>query len=56
MGYTFIAYVGILLENSSLTGKVINELTSIPEVTVAHLTTGKFTVFCKLRAKDTKTC
>ncbi|NNC70559.1 MAG: winged helix-turn-helix transcriptional regulator [Flavobacteriaceae bacterium] len=54
MGYTFIAYVGILLENSSLTTRVIKELESIPEITVAHLTTGKFTVFCKLRATDTK--
>ena len=54
MGYTFIAYVGILLENSSLTTRVINELQGIPEVTVAHLTTGKFTVFCKLRATDTR--
>jgi len=54
MGYTFIAYVGILLENSSLTTRVIKELEGIPEVTVAHLTTGKFTVFCKLRATDTK--
>lgn len=54
MGYTFIAYVGILLENSSLTTRVIKELEAIPEVTVAHLTTGKFTVFCKLRATDTK--
>lgn len=54
MGYTFIAYVGILLENSSLTTRVIKELEAIPEITVAHLTTGKFTVFCKLRATDTK--
>lgn len=54
MGYTFIAYVGLLLENSSLTARVIEELHKIPEVTVAHLTTGKFTVFCKVRAKSTK--
>ncbi len=54
MGYTFIAYVGILLENSSLTSRVIKELEAIPEVTVAHLTTGKFTVFCKVRAMNTK--
>lgn len=54
MDYTFIAYVGILLENSSLTERTINELRKIPEVTVAHLTTGKFTVFCKVRAKNTK--
>lgn len=54
MDYTFIAYVGILLENSSLTERTIGELRKIPEVTVAHLTTGKFTIFCKLRAKNTK--
>ncbi len=54
MGYTFIAYVGVLLENSSMTSRVIGEIEKIPEVTVAHLTTGKFTVFCKLRAKDTR--
>lgn len=54
MDYTFIAYVGVLLENSSTTMQVIDDLQKIPEITVAHLTTGKFTVFCKLRAKDTK--
>lgn len=54
MGYTFIAYVGVLLENSSMTTRVIKEIENIPEITVAHLTTGKFTIFCKLRAKDTR--
>jgi Lrp/AsnC family transcriptional regulator for asnA, asnC and gidA len=54
MNYSFIAYVGLFLENSSFTKKIINELYKIPEVTVAHLTTGKFTIFCKIRAKDTK--
>lgn len=54
MDYSFIAYVGILLENSSLTERTIGEIKKIPEVTVAHLTTGKFTIFCKVRAKDTK--
>jgi len=54
MDYTFIAYVGLLLENSSLTSRVVEELKKIPEITVAHLTTGKFTIFCKLRAKDTR--
>jgi len=54
MEYTFIAYVGVLLENSSLTNSVIEKLMKIPEITVAHLTTGKFTVFCKVRAKGTR--
>ena len=54
MNYSFIAYVGIFLENSSYTKKIVDELYKIPEVTVAHLTTGKFAVFCKIRAKDTR--
>ena len=32
---------------------MIDEVRRIPEVTVAHLTTGKFSIFCKIRAKDT---
>jgi Lrp/AsnC family transcriptional regulator for asnA, asnC and gidA len=54
MDYTFIAYVGIFLENSSTTISTIEEIKKIPEVTVAHLTTGKFSIFCKIRAKDTR--
>ena len=44
----------MFIENSSFTQKIIDELYKIPEVTVAHLTTGKFAVFCKIRARDTK--
>ena len=54
MDYTFIAYVGIFLENSSTTISTIEEIRKIPEVTVAHLTTGKFSIFCKIRAKNTR--
>ena len=54
MGYTFIAYVGLFLENSSTTQAVIDEVRNIAEVTVAHLTTGKFSIFCKIRAKNTE--
>ncbi len=54
MGFTFIAYVGVFLENSSETMEVVDKIKLIPEVTVAHLTTGKFSVFCKIRAKDTR--
>ncbi len=53
MNYTFIAYVGLFLENSSSTESVIQKVQGIPEVTVAHLTTGKFSIFCKIRAKNT---
>lgn len=53
LGYSFIAYVGIFLKNTSQTKFVLERINEIPFVTVAHVTTGKFNVFCKIRAKDT---
>ena len=53
LGYTFIAYVGIFLRKTSQTQFVINRISEIPNVTVASITTGKYNIFCKLRAKDT---
>ncbi|MFY7811394.1 MAG: Lrp/AsnC family transcriptional regulator, partial [Flavobacterium sp.] len=54
LGYSFIAYVGVFLNNTSNTTFVIERINEIPFVTVAHITTGKFNIFCKIRAKDTK--
>lgn len=54
MDYTFIAYVGLYTGNSTYSQSIIEEIKEIPEVTVAHLTTGKFSVYCKIRAKNTK--
>jgi Lrp/AsnC family transcriptional regulator for asnA, asnC and gidA len=53
LGYGFIAYVGIFLEKTSQTKFVMERINDIPFVTVAHVTTGKFNIFCKIRAKDT---
>ncbi|WP_296317533.1 Lrp/AsnC family transcriptional regulator [Winogradskyella sp. UBA3174] len=53
LGYSFIAYVGVFLQNTSQTKFVLERISSIPYVTVAHITTGKFNIFCKVRAKDT---
>ena len=53
MGYSFIAYVGLFLSRTSETQLVIDKLKDIPFITVAHITTGKFNVFCKVRARDT---
>ncbi|MDX5427177.1 MAG: Lrp/AsnC ligand binding domain-containing protein [Bacteroidota bacterium] len=53
LGYTFIAHIGIYLTRTSLALDVIEELRKIPEVTVAHLTTGRFSLFVKIRCKDT---
>ncbi len=54
LGYAFIAYVGIFLNKTSQTTFVLERITQIPYVTVAHITTGKFNIFCKIRAKDTQ--
>ena len=54
LGYSFIAYVGIFLEKTLKTEFVLEELNKIPFVTVAHITTGKFNIFCKVRARNTK--
>lgn len=52
MGYSFIAYIGLYLNRSSRALDVIEHLKSVPEITVAHLATGKFGIFCKMRCKD----
>ena len=54
LGYTFIAYVGIFLKKTSQTQFVLNRIEEIPNITVAHVTTGKFNLFCKIRARNTE--
>lgn len=54
LGYSFIAYVGVYLNNTSQTKFVLERINEIPYVTVAHITTGKFNIFCKIRAKSTE--
>jgi Lrp/AsnC family transcriptional regulator for asnA, asnC and gidA len=53
LGHSFIAYVGVFLQNTSQTKFVLERVYEIPHVTVAHITTGKFNIFCKIRAKST---
>ena len=53
LGYTFIAYVGLYINNSSQIKFIIERIKQIPNVTVTHITTGKFNVFCKIRARST---
>lgn len=54
LGYSFIAFVGIYLSKTSSTHDVIEALKVIPEVTVAHIATGRFGIFAKIRCQDTK--
>ena len=48
LGYTFIAYVGIFLERNHQAQFVLERLEEIPFVTVAHITSGKYNIFCKI--------
>jgi len=54
LGYSFIAYVGVYLNNTSQTQFVLKRINEIPFITVAHITTGKFNIFCKIRARNTE--
>lgn len=54
LGYSFIAYVGVYLHNTSQSKFVLERLKDLPFVTGAHVTTGKFNIFCKIRARDTQ--
>jgi len=54
LGYSFIAYVGVYLNNTSQTKFVLERINKIPYDTVAHITTGKFNIFCKIRARSTE--
>jgi len=53
LGYSFIAYVGVFIFKTSQTQFVLERIGEIPFVTVASVTTGKFNIFCKIRAKNT---
>lgn len=52
LGYTFVAYVGLFLEKASQTKFVLERLKEIPFITEVHMVTGKYNIFCKIRAKD----
>ena len=54
LGYSFIAYVGVFLNNTSQTKFVLERINEISYITVAHITTGKFNIFCKIRARSTE--
>lgn len=53
LNFNFIAYVGVLLEKTSQTKFVIQRINQIPNIVEAHIPTGEFNIFCKIRARDT---
>jgi len=53
LGYTFTAYVGLLINNTSQIKFILERLKQIPNVTVAHVTSGRFNIYCKIRSRST---
>lgn len=54
VGYGFTAYVGLILGRTIDSEKIIKALKDIPEITVANIATGKFSIFCKIRCMNAK--
>ena len=52
IGYKTCAYMGIFLDKASLYNNVLEELKKISEVTQCHFTTGNYSVFIKIFARD----
>lgn len=54
LNYTFTAYVGILLTKSENIRSVLSKLVGIPNVIEVSVISGKYSIFTKIRAKDTE--
>lgn len=54
LGFKTMAYLGIFLDKAKDYPTVLKKLKEIPEVTEAHFTTGNYSIFAKILAKDNK--
>ena len=52
LGYDITAFVGIYLEKSSLYDQVAEDLKQIPEIVRVNYTTGNYSMFLEIIAKD----
>ena len=52
LDYRTVAYFGIFLEKAKDYQQVIKELNEIPQIVEAHFTTGNYSIFAKIYAKD----
>ena len=52
LDYHFTAFIGILLTKSNRTQEVLKELSTIPNVIEASVISGKYNIFCKVKAKN----
>lgn len=53
LGFDMKAFLGIFLEKSSVYDSVLKELSAITEITNIDYTTGNYSMFLKIRCKDT---
>lgn len=52
IGMKTVAFVGIFLEKAKNYKDVISQLMDAPEISQAHFTTGNYSIFAKITAKD----
>ncbi|OQY05634.1 MAG: transcriptional regulator [Bacteroidetes bacterium 4572_117] len=52
LGYQTTAYVGVYLENALMFADVLAEMKKIPEIIQCHYTTGQYSMFIKIVAKE----
>lgn len=52
VGYKTCCYIGIYLETANLFEQVADQLENIPEIVECHYTTGIYSIFIKVYAKD----
>lgn len=52
LGFQTTAYVGVYLENALLFSDVLKEMKKIKEIVQCHYTTGQYSMFIKVVAKD----
>lgn len=52
LGYTTCTYIGVKLERGAMYRNVVPELQKIPEIVECHYTTGPYSMFIKLFARD----
>jgi len=52
LGYHTTAYIGIFLEKAKFYEQVVKQLEEVPEILEAHFTTGNYSIFAKIIARD----
>ena len=52
LGYTTMAFVGVYLDKAVSNPEAVKQLKKIPEVIECHYTTGHWSIFIKILAKD----